>query len=530
VQTLLRNGGLLTPTPAAAVFTARANEIDRAIVGESARWGDNRAFTDPFTRDDWVTIKDGVLANFFPLRTGIVLDQFAARGWLQSLAAPEFNNYGGEVVPGFDVTITKPLGSPGSAEIYYTLDGSDPRLAGGAANPTAVHSVGPITIDVDTPKQIKARIKDGAEWSALIDATFTLPDPFPVRITELHYHPDNYPGVVDDEDLEFIELTNTGSETVSLDGVQITQFTATGYTFANGISLAPGEGIIVARSPAVFQSVYGTAMNVAPTGYSTANLSNGGERVVLLGPYGETLQDFTYDDIAPWPVSPDGFGPSLEIIDPLGDPANPANWRASSLAGGSPGSAAAGMGDYDRNGSVATPDYNLWSTSFGQSVGTNMGADGNGDAVIDAADFVLWRKLFEASPGSGAAVEQSSNSQATIAPNTATAPSTTPAVDKESAIDARTFFAVPTLSENIHSRRLTSTLPGEARTATESTDEATLLAELLFDSDPSPPRDDPAIDHSLDLSKNAPSTASQDEVDAEIWSDVSWLQLSWNGL
>ena len=112
VQKLLHNGGLLTPTAAAAVYQARADEIDRAIVGESARWGDNRAFNDPFTRADWVTITDGVLSNFFPHRTAILLNQFTARGWLQSLAAPEFNNYGGEVMPGFDVTITKPAGSP----------------------------------------------------------------------------------------------------------------------------------------------------------------------------------------------------------------------------------------------------------------------------------------------------------------------------------------------------------------------------------------------------------------------------------
>ena len=44
VQKLLRNGGLLTPSAAAAVYQARASEIDRAIVGESARWGDNRVY------------------------------------------------------------------------------------------------------------------------------------------------------------------------------------------------------------------------------------------------------------------------------------------------------------------------------------------------------------------------------------------------------------------------------------------------------------------------------------------------------
>src|SRR4029079_2993521 len=117
---------------------------------------------------------------------------------------------------------------------------------------------------------------------------------------------------------------------------QITQFSTTPYTFGN-ISLGAGQRIIVARTPAVFQSVYGNSINLAPIGYATANLSNGGERVALLGPNGETLQDFIYDDVAPWPTSPDGFGASLETINPLGDPTSSANWRASAAVGGSPG-------------------------------------------------------------------------------------------------------------------------------------------------------------------------------------------------
>jgi hypothetical protein len=307
-----------------------------------------------------------------------------------------------------------------------------------------------------------------------------------------------------------------------LDGVQITQFTATAYTFDSGISLAAGERIIVARSPAVFQSVYGTGINLAPTGYSTANLSNGGERVVLLGPSGETLQDFTFDDIAPWPTSPDGFGPSLEIIDRLGDPANPANWRASALAGGSPGSDSATAGDYDRNGAVATPDYNLWSASFGQSVGANMGADGNGDAVIDAADYVLWRKLFGAAPGSGGgggAVEHTSDNQLPASPAAALAP----AVDEDRPVDLQEFFVLPSLSDTAHSRRLNSMIEREVRAVAEPQVETALLATSLGDPKRSPWRDSMAADDSTDFSDKASSAASRDDSDDEIWSDVSWI-------
>jgi hypothetical protein len=71
-------------------------------------------------------------------------------------------------------------------------------------------------------------------------------------------------------------------------------------------------------------------------GYS-GKLDNSGERITLLGPLGETIEDFTYDDESPWPLAADGNGSSLEIIDPLGDPADPASWRASYFADGSPG-------------------------------------------------------------------------------------------------------------------------------------------------------------------------------------------------
>jgi hypothetical protein len=406
VQKLLHNGGLLTPIAAAAVYQARTTEIDRAIVGESARWGDNRAFTDPFTRDDWVAITNGVLANFFPQRTEVLLNQFATRGWLQSLAAPEFDHYGGEVTSGFDVTIEKPAGSPGAAEIYYTIDGTDPRLASGAANPAAMHSAGPVSIDVSTAMRVKARIKNGSDWSALIDAIYTLPELHPIRITELHYHPANHPGVTDPEDLEFIELMNTGSDPVSLAGVQIAQFAASPYTFGSGINLAAGQRIIVARNRVVFQSVYGTSINLAPTGFGGANLSNGGERITLSGPFGETLQDFTYHDTAPWPTSPDGGGRSLEIIDPLGDPTEPTNWRASAAPGGSPGtlSPPAIPGDYDGNAAVEPNDYDHWKSTFDSTTTVGTGADGNGSGIIDAADYVIWRKNFSVSPASGSSL------------------------------------------------------------------------------------------------------------------------------
>src|SRR6185436_18741061 len=106
-----------TPAVAQAVYEGRANEIDRAIVGESARWGDNRVDSDPYTRGDFLVVKNGVLNNFFPVRTGAVLGQFDTRGWIPTLDAPLFSQYGGAIAAGFDLAITKPAGSPAGGVI-----------------------------------------------------------------------------------------------------------------------------------------------------------------------------------------------------------------------------------------------------------------------------------------------------------------------------------------------------------------------------------------------------------------------------
>jgi hypothetical protein len=66
------------------------------------------------------------------------------RGWLEDrlewidgtfVRPPVFNQDGGRIQPGFQLSMVAPAGT-----VYYTLDGSDPRLPGGAVSPTAQQS------------------------------------------------------------------------------------------------------------------------------------------------------------------------------------------------------------------------------------------------------------------------------------------------------------------------------------------------------------------------------------------------------
>jgi hypothetical protein len=60
-------------------------------------------------------------------------------------------------------------------------------------------------------------------------------------------------------------------------------------------------------------------------------------------------------------------------------------------------------GDYNGNGIVDAADYTVWRDTFGQSVTNGTGADGSGNGTVDQADYDAWVMHFgESSPGSGA--------------------------------------------------------------------------------------------------------------------------------
>jgi hypothetical protein len=62
------------------------------------------------------------------------------------------------------------------------------------------------------------------------------------------------------------------------------------------------------------------------------------------------------------------------------------------------------FGDFDGNGEVDENDYLVWSTHL-QSADEPR-ADANSDGIVDAADYVLWRKFSSAGGGSGFTVPE----------------------------------------------------------------------------------------------------------------------------
>jgi len=140
------NGGLLTPEAVDARFMSRANEIDLAIIAESARWGDSRG-SSLATRDNaWLSAINRLRNEYFPFRSDIVLDQIKSHGWYPNVDAPVFvEQHGGLISPPFTLNID----NRGSGALYYTLDGSDPRGPASFGPAPA-----PVGIAEDAPKRV----------------------------------------------------------------------------------------------------------------------------------------------------------------------------------------------------------------------------------------------------------------------------------------------------------------------------------------------------------------------------------------
>lgn len=361
VRRQLFEGGALTPEANRARYRGLAQQIDRAIVGESARWGDveprPRTLNEqadfwalfwhingrgaPQRRDPhWLHERDRVLDDVFPTRTAIVLQQLCDAGLYPPLAFPQLR-----VEPqAGDARVSRVLLEPYSVAprcagtrsvgtIYYTLDGSDPRdpASGdpaqpwsGRPGPSAQVYAGPVVVTGYRPLKARLALAEGGRlvWSALSEAQVGAPA---LAFSELHYHPE-------DEDHEFIELRNLEAQAVDLSGASLSD--GVRHVFPEGSQIAPQGHLVLVRDPEAFGARY---PGVAVDGVFDGRLANEGEPLTLRDAAGTLLARVHYDDGGFWPIAPDGFGYSLVMVDAAGRPEDPENWRASAAPGGSPG-------------------------------------------------------------------------------------------------------------------------------------------------------------------------------------------------
>jgi hypothetical protein len=337
----LTNGGALTPEVAVKRFDKRVAQINMAIIAESARWGDARGNSTPFTKNDnWIPEINKMRENYFPVRTAIVIDQLKDAKLYSSLNAPVVKENGTPInsdVYKFNESASLLIENPNPVgTLYFTTDGTDPREIGGAVSKSA-KPAGTSTVAINSTTVLNARVNYYGEWGALKSISFvnTNEDYSGLKVTELHYHPLDYivgNDTTEGKKLEFIEFKNTGDNPINLTGLVLDS--AVYYEFPANEILNSGEFYVVSSKTDKFYEFYGMESSGNYKGY----FSNGGEEVLLHDLNGNPVIHFTYDDKSPWPEEPDGEGNSLVSVlrNPVGDPNQYTYWASSVDVSGSP--------------------------------------------------------------------------------------------------------------------------------------------------------------------------------------------------
>lgn len=177
---------------------------------------------------------------------------------------------------------------------------------------------------------------DGQETSSETTVTIdVLSASSNIVINEIMFHP------LSGNDLdEFIELTNIGTTSVSLEGWQFTN--GIDFTFPD-VSIPPGGFLVIAADTATFEATYGVLPDLI--GNWTGKLSNSGERIGLSDEAGVEVDEVRYHDQGDWAVrqrvnvgnengwswssAADAEGSSLELINPKLTNKHGQNWASS---------------------------------------------------------------------------------------------------------------------------------------------------------------------------------------------------------
>jgi len=153
----------------AAAYAELADMIDRAVICETARWGDVGGTA--YTYQQWKSVRDWVLHTYMPQRSRTVLAQLRSAGLYPDIEPPVFHvngtpMRGGHISPADLLSFTAAAGV-----VYYTLDGTDPK-AQGSSDATNL-----LLVPEDAPKRVLVPTADiGTDWrgrAAFDDSAWT---------------------------------------------------------------------------------------------------------------------------------------------------------------------------------------------------------------------------------------------------------------------------------------------------------------------------------------------------------------------
>ncbi|MCU0913082.1 MAG: chitobiase/beta-hexosaminidase C-terminal domain-containing protein [Planctomycetes bacterium] len=124
----------------AAAYAELAGSMEKAMLAENARWGDVGGAS--YTMTQWRVERDYIVNTYMVQRPGLVLGQLRGAGLYPNVEAPAFqingaDQHGGHVATGARLAMTA------GSTIWYTVDGSDPRVSAQGAQAVSASTLVP---------------------------------------------------------------------------------------------------------------------------------------------------------------------------------------------------------------------------------------------------------------------------------------------------------------------------------------------------------------------------------------------------
>ena len=134
---------------------------------------------------------------------------------------------------------------------------------------------------------------------------------------------------------DWVELYNPNNITVE---IGLWEFKDSGdnvFIFPENQEMPAESYLVLCKDLDAFSQLFPNVSNII--GGFEFGFNNAGEQIRLFDSDGLLADELEYYDTTPWPISPDGTGPTLELKNPSLDNTLGENWAASLEVGGTPG-------------------------------------------------------------------------------------------------------------------------------------------------------------------------------------------------
>ena len=181
----------------------------------------------------------------------------------------------------------------------------------------------------DSSASMSVQVYDNINLSAIFELA-NQNESAKIVINEINYNSSDLFDVGD-----WIEIYNNGDQSVQLGGYYFTDENPDHkYIFSDSSTIEPGSYIVLAQDVEKFSSFFSNVNNLY--GSFDFGLSGSGEEISLYDFSNRLIDRVKYDDEHPWPIEPDGSGPTLELVHADSSNEFASAW-GSSFGNGTPG-------------------------------------------------------------------------------------------------------------------------------------------------------------------------------------------------